>query len=86
MKRSGVFWLDCLSDDVREKWLNNYDSYFGYDVPIKVYLKAEMIFGEFIGEAFKWGKTQEGYDFWNKLHYTDEKKLIRNHKLKQLGI
>ena len=87
MIRSGEFWLNCLSDDIKEKWLNNYDPMF--ICSLEEMLNRELSFEYFIIQAFHLIKTPEGYDFWRDMSYTEENKLIqqlRNNKLKQLGI
>ena len=89
MKKSGEFWLNCLEDDVREKWLKNYDPDFLIYrdlMTVDEYLVREMSFTDFINDAFSWYPTPEGDTYWIDICNIDEKKLIRNYKLKQLGI
>ena len=96
MKKTGEFWLNCLDDDVREKWLNNYDPNFIIFrdlMELKEYLEREMDYIEFINDAFSWGLSPEadnsGSKYWNKIYLTDVNKLIqhqRNRKLKTIGI
>ena len=77
MKKSGEFWLNCLSDDVREKWLNNYDpSYYytikDYAIPLSDYLRKEMTFTGFMIEAFSWYQVINPSWYKLYLHINDE--------------
>ena len=95
MKKTGEFWLNCLSDDIREKWLDNYDPnyyhvYKDYAIPLSDYLRKEMTFTVFMTEAFNW-YCQDFNQGWYKIYLSmnDETKLIqqlRNNKLKPLGL
>lgn len=60
------------------KKLNVYDKYINNllnntihslkELEIKIkYLNHEQYFGEFINASFGWSRTNEGFDFWEKI-------------------
>ena len=62
-RKSVADWINHLPLDVKEKFLNNFDTNYRNMQFSSTY--AEL--SDVINLAFNWSKTPEGNDYWNKI-------------------
>jgi calcineurin-like phosphoesterase family protein len=68
-KKNGFYFVELLTEEVREKWILNFNHYNKnseefLEVFLNSYFKSNT---EFIKKSFLWSDTKEGTEYWNEI-------------------
>ena len=81
---NGKLYIDVMSEDMRDKWYNNLST-----IQIDIWEKHDFdSFRFFISGTINWATTNEGHEYWARIHFDDvlNTEIEREVKFIELGV